>query len=154
MPLVLSVIQDELYNRLFHVPPMTVQECVDAWAESYGIFVAGALGCGTPPAPGAITAAKTRLKNVLTPVLLVSVSPVDSTAAFELAFMAFWTGFTFVGAPVAVPGTPTLAAAMALLWASNPLLTDSRLAADLHGALLRTWSLTVVCGLPCNAPIV
>lgn len=153
MPLNPSTLSDELLARVFNAPSAEVAVVAQGWADAYGIFAAGALGCGTPPAPGAIDAAVVRLRNGLI-AAFVGIDPATTTLGMQAAFQAFWTGFTFVGAAVVVPGAPTLAASLLLQWVGNPLVPTKEIAAALHATTLAVWSLTVVCGPPCNAPIV
>lgn len=130
----------------------TREATAQAWADAYGAYAAEALGCGTPPSPGAVDAAKARLAPVLAAGLLGVVASATAQA-FEAAFIAFWTGFVFTGTPVLLPGTPTLAVALLNQWETNPALSDIDTAINLHVATIHVWTTTVLTGLPCNAPI-
>lgn len=150
MPLVLATLQSELLARVFQ---SYGADPAEGWSQAYGNFAATALGCGTPTNPVAVLAGKANLKAGLV-VAFQGTDPASTVAAMQTAFQAFWTGFAFTGALVVVPGAPTLAAALAAQWASNPLLPDPVVAANLHAATLYAWSFTVITGAPCFAAIV
>ena len=150
MALVLATLQSELLARVFQ---SYGSDPAEGWSQAYGNFAATAQGCGTPANPAAILVGKANLKAGLV-AAFQGIDPASTVAAMQTAFQAFWVGFTFTGAVVAIPGAPTLAAARAAQWASNPLLSDPVIAANLHAATLYAWSFTVTTGTPCFAPIV
>lgn len=153
MPRLLQTLQEELLSRVWSpaTPNATRAATAQAWADAYGVYCQAALGCGTPPAPGAIAAAKGRFTPLMEAAMTGFASPATA-AGIEVAFLAWWTGFTFTGTAVVVPGTPTLATALVNQWAANPVVSKIQ-AVSSHATLLHVWSTTVITGLPCNAPI-
>lgn len=154
MPRALPVLASELYARVWVPSPplLTGAAVAQAWADAYGVYCLGALGCGTPPGPGQIDAAIARFVPLMTSAMSGTVAP-STAVAIAAAFTAWWTGFAFTGAPVAIPGAPTLGPNLLAQWVSQPLLGDALVAAQAHAAVIHAWTGTVVTGLPCNAPI-
>ena len=154
MPRSLPVLKAALLSKVWAptTPNATRAATAQAWADAYGVYALDALGCGTPPGPGQIDAAKARFLPLMEAAMTGVAAPAAANG-IQAAFIAWWTGFAFTGTAVVLPGTPTLAPALLGQWGSNPSIGSIDVAVTAHANLIHAWTGTVVTGLPCNAPI-
>lgn len=156
MPRSSAYLEDQLRDLVWApTPPLvaTSQATAKAWAEAYGAYATTALGCGTSPGPGQIALAKDRMIPVMAGAMTGIAGPATASG-IEAALIAFWTDFVFTGATVVLPGSPgALAPVLAAYWVANPLISSIDVAVAGHASIIHTWTDTVACGPPCNAPI-
>jgi hypothetical protein len=132
--------------------PQTATAAGDRWATAYADYATGATAGPTAPTAGLIPAAKIPLASALATAFQAGADTnVPAIAAMDTAFVAFWTGMTFVGPGVTgvvslVPPPPSLTGALSAAFqagVAHPAPSAAAQASKIADAF-NTWTTSVM----------